>query len=134
MAILGALATTFAASDANAARTLAEYRYLRTLSIDLQGRMPSRAEVAEFEKDTFSADAWIDARLKEPAYAERVRRIYMDLMRMEIGGSFQFVQGTTSLRRVKVKDPAGVDTYVYYRAGQRRGRAETDGIFCLIFV
>src|SRR5262245_48745345 len=85
---VAAAAVTFALSgDANAARSLAEYRYFRTLSIDLQGRMPTRAEIAEFEKPTFSADKWIDDRLKEPAYAERVRRIYMDLMRMEIGGS-----------------------------------------------
>lgn len=131
VALLGAAAALFAATDAHAARTLAEYRYFRTLSIDLQGRMPTRVEVAAFEKDGFSVDEWIDARLKEPAYAERVRRIYMDLMRMEIGTNFQFVQNPTVLRRVKVKDPNGVDTYVYYRSGQRRMRPETDGIFCM---
>ena len=93
--------------------------------------MPTRAEVGEFEKDGFDTDAWIEKRLKGPAYAERVRRVYMDLMRMEVGPNFQFVQGTTVLRRVKVKDPSGKDTYVYYRGGQRRTRAETDGVFCL---
>ncbi len=129
--LVGALGVLAAPSHAEAAPTLAEYRYFRTLSIDLQGRMPTRAEVAAFEKDGFSVSDWIKAQLKTPAYAERVRRIYMDLMRMEIGTSFQFVQSSTVLRRVKVKDPTGLDTYVYYRTGQRRTRAETDGVFCL---
>lgn len=131
LAVAALSVATLAASDASAAPSLAEYRYFRTLSLDLQGRMPTRAEIAEFEKPGFSVQKWIDDRLTQPAYAERVRRIYMDLMRMEIGSSFQFVQSSTVLRRVKVKDPAGVDTYVYYRTGQRRTRAETDGVFCL---
>ncbi|CAN5164462.1 hypothetical protein BH09MYX1_BH09MYX1_09740 [soil metagenome] len=131
LGVIVGLASLLSATDAHADRTLADYRYFRTLSIDLQGRMPTRPEIAKFESNGFDLDGWIDTRLKSPEYAERVRRIYMDLLRMEIGGSFQFVQGATVLRRVKVKDPGGVDTYVYYRAGQRRTRAETDGIFCL---
>lgn len=93
--------------------------------------MPTRAEVAAYEADGFDTDAWIDQKLKGPAYAERIRRAYMDLLRLEVGTNFQFVQGSTVLRRVKVKDPTGKDTYVYYRGGQRRTRAETDGVFCL---
>lgn len=118
-------------ADAGAAKTLEDFRYFRALSIDLQGRMPTRAEVAAFEKDDFDTNAWIEGRLSGPAYAERVRRIYMDLMRLEVGNAFQFVQNANVLRRYSVMGPQGQQMYVYYRRGQRRVRPETDGVFCL---
>lgn len=126
---LGAFA---AAPDAHATRplTIEDYRYFRSLSIDLNGRMPTRAEVAAFEADGFDVDHWIDQHLAGPAYAERVRRVYMDLLRLEIGSTFQFVPGATTLRRIQLVGPSGNPIFVYFRKGQRRMRAETDGEFC----
>jgi hypothetical protein len=119
------------ASPVFADKTLQDYRYFRALSIDLNGRAPTRAELAAFEADSFDLDAWIDARLSGPAYAERVRRVYMDLLRLEVGSAFQYVPGANVLRRVTVKDARGTDVYVYFRQTQRRTRAETDAAFCL---
>lgn len=124
---LGALA----APPAAAARTLNDYRYFRALAVDLLGRIPSRDEVAAFEKDGFDVGAWIDQQLQGPQYARRMTRVYQDLMRLEIGGSFQFVQAPTVLRRQTVLGPDGKPLYVYFRDGQRRARPETDGDFCL---
>lgn len=120
-------------STASAARTitLEDYRYFRALSIDLQGRMPTREEVAEFEADGFDVDAWIDTHLDSPGYAERLRRVYMDLMRLEVDASFQYVPALTTLRRKEWKDPNGNTVSIYFREGQRRTRTETDGVFCL---
>src|SRR4051812_21069588 len=67
-------------AEAASKRTLQDYRYFRALSIDLVGRIPTRDEVAAFEADGFDVDAWIDQQLVTPAYAERIRRVYMDLM------------------------------------------------------
>lgn len=118
---------------ASAARplTLEDYRYFRALSIDLQGRMPTRDEVAAFEADGFDVDAWVDEHLDGEGYAERLRRVYMDLMRLEVDGSFQFVPGLTTLRRKEWKDPNGNTIQIFFREGQRRTRVETDGAFCL---
>jgi len=118
-------------TDANAERSLADYRYFRSLSIDLQGRMPTRAEIAAFEQDSFDLNGWIDQQLHTAAYADRVRRVYLDLLRLEVGGSFQFVQSETVLRRVSVLGPDGKPTNIYFRLGQRRSRPETDISFCL---
>src|SRR5882757_8196428 len=126
LAVCGALSLFFVSEDAGAAKTLEDFRYFRALSIDLQGRMPTRGEVAAFEKDDFDTNAWIEGHLSGPAYAERVRRIYMDLMRLEVGNAFQFVQAPNVLRRYPLLGPQGQTIYVYYRRGQRRVRPETD--------
>jgi hypothetical protein len=120
-----------ATGHAAAAKSVQDYRYFRALSIDLNGRMPTRDEIAAFEKDDFEEDAWIDEKLRGPAYAERVRRVYMDLLRLEVGGAFQYVPGPNVLRRQTVKDAQGNDIHVYFRQGQRRARMETDATFCL---
>src|SRR5262245_9418823 len=130
-AVPPALAVLAASPDASAARTLQDYRYFRALSIDLEGRMPTLDEVNAFEKDDFNVEAWIDARLSEEGYAERVRRVYMDLMRLEVGNSFRFVPGLTTLRRKTIVGPDGNPLHVYFREGQRRQRPETDNTFCL---
>jgi hypothetical protein len=119
------------ASPVFADKTLRDYRYFRALSIDLNGRAPTRAELAAFEADGFDLDAWIDARLSGPGYAERVRRVYMDLLRLEVGSAFQYVPGANVLHRVTLKDARGADVYVYFRQTQRRTRAETDAAFCM---
>lgn len=124
-------ASAMGAGEARAGKTLEDFRYFRALSIDLQGRVPTRAEVAAFEKDGFDLDAWIDKQLQGPAYADRLQRVYLDLLRLEVGPAFQFVQNANVLRRQIVKDPNGKDIYVYFRDGQRRARPETDGTFCL---
>jgi len=125
------LCATSVAETASAKKTLADYRYFRALSVDLSGRIPTRAEVAEFEADTFDVDKWIDAHLASDTYAERVRRIYMDALRLQIGRTFQFVPTSTTLRRQKVLLEGGKEVWVYFRQGQRRKREETDGEFCL---
>src|SRR3954462_1389667 len=102
LAFLTAAAVSSAAPSAEAKRSLTDYRWFRALSIDLQGRIPSKDEVASFEKDGFDADGWIDAHLAGPSYAERIRRIYMDLLRLEVGKSFQFVPRSTVLRRLQI--------------------------------
>jgi hypothetical protein len=126
-----ALGLAVASTASAAPRTLEDYRYFRALSIDLQGRIPTRAELAELESDSFDIDAWIDQRLEGPGYAERVRRVYMDLLRLEIDGTFQFTPGVAMLRRKEWQDPNGKAMIIYFREGQRRTRTETDGTFCL---
>lgn len=118
------------AQGAWAAPTLQEYKTFRALSVDLLGRIPTRTELVEFEAPGFNLDTWLDAHLQGPAYAERLRRIYVDLLRLEVGPVFQFVPSLTTLRRVDVLGPSGTE-HVFFRLGQRRARAETDGEFCL---
>src|SRR5262245_54975445 len=72
------------------ARTLPEYRYFRALSIDLVGRPATRDELAAFERSDFDLDAWLASHLVGRDYAERMRRVYMDLLRLEVGPAFQF--------------------------------------------
>lgn len=119
-----------AAPDADAARSLTEYRYFRALSVDLAGRLPSRTELAAFEKDDFDLEAWIDKQLASKGYADRVRRTYMDLLRLDVGTTFAFRPNVTMLRRHTILGPDGKKLYVYYRNGQRRSRDATDGTFC----
>lgn len=120
-----------AAHDTHAERTLPDYRYFRALSIDLQGRPPTRAELDAFERPDFDLGAWIDAHLAGPAYAARLERVYMDLLRLDVGRSFQFVPPALILRREQVLGPTGAPIYIYYRRGQRRVDPATDGAFCL---
>jgi hypothetical protein len=111
------------------ARTLPEYRYFRALSIDLVGRPATRDELAAFERTDFDLDAWLASHLVGQSYAERMRRVYMDLLRLEVGPAFQFVPPSLVLRRHEVLGPDG-PTFVYYRRGQRRAAAAIDGDFC----
>ncbi len=116
--------------DGRAGRALPDYRYFRALSIDLAGRPPTRDELAAFEQPGFDLDGWIASRLSGPGYAERLRRAYMDLLRLEVGPSFQFAPSPVMLRRHEVLGPDG-PIYVYFRRGQRRVDPATDGEFCL---
>ncbi len=117
--------------SAQADRSLSEYRYFRSLSVDLQGRIPSVDDVAAFEDSKFDTDAWIDARLAGTAYAQRVRQIYMDLLRLEVPSTFGFVRSMAVLRRNEILRADGSTVYVYFRNGQRRQNVATDGTFCL---
>ena len=125
------LALVAPARDTRADHPLGDYRYFRALSIDLVGRPPSRDELAAFERPDFDLDAWIDTHLGGPAYAERLRRIYMDVLRLEVGPSFQFVPNPVMLRRQAITGPDGTPQYIYFRRGQRRVDAAIDGDFCL---
>jgi hypothetical protein len=116
---------------ARAERSLDDYRRFRALSIDLAGRAPTRGEIAEMESPGFDLDRWIDAHLEAPAYAERLERIYMDLLRLEVGPAFQFTPPATTLHRQTILGPDNKPIWVYYRQNQRRERVETDGEFCL---
>ncbi len=124
------LAVTLAASSADAARTLTEYRYFRALTVDLAGRLPTRAELVAFEKPDFDLEKWIDTQLTSKGYADRIRRTYMDLLRLDVGATFAFRPNATMLRRQTILDPTGKKIHVYYRNGQRRAREATDGAFC----
>jgi hypothetical protein len=114
-----------------ARRTIDDYRHFRALSIDLQGRAPTRDELAAFERPGFQLDAWIEKLLAGPAYADRLARVYMDLLRLEVGPAFTYAPAAITLRRQVIKGPQGAPLYVYYRQGQRRARDLTDGEFCL---
>jgi len=114
---------------AGAARTLDDYRHFRTASIDLLGRMPTRDEVAAFERPDFDMDRWIDAQLGGPAYVERLTRITMDALRLE--PNVNFTNAPSELYRHDVLGPDGKPVAVFYRENQRRERPETDGEFCL---
>src|SRR5258706_545618 len=72
-----------------AERALLDYRYFRALSIDLQGRPPTDDELGAFERGDFDLDAWIVTHLAGSGYAERLRRVYLDLLRLDLGPSFQ---------------------------------------------
>lgn len=119
-----------AAHDTRADRTLPEYRYFRALSIDLLGRPPTRDELADFEQPGFNLDAWLDTHLTGASYAERLRRIYEDLLRLEVGPSFQYVPGPITLRRARIQGPDGTPVDIYFRRGQRRANAAIDGELC----
>ncbi|MEO8553981.1 MAG: hypothetical protein ABI678_28600, partial [Kofleriaceae bacterium] len=109
------LATVVAgARDTRANLALGDYRYFRALSIDLLGRPPSRAELAAFEQPGFDLDGWLEAHLTGDAYAERLRRVYLDALRLEIGPSFQYVPNPVMLRRQQILGPDG-PIYIYFR-------------------
>jgi hypothetical protein len=112
-------------------RSLDDYHRFRALSIDLAGRAPTRAELDAFETPGFDLDHWIDQHLEGPGYVERLERIYMDLLRLEVGPAFQFIPPSTTLHRQTIMGPDKKPVYVYYRFNQRRERPETDGEFCL---
>jgi hypothetical protein len=126
-----ALALVAVPQTAQATRTLEEYRYFRALSIDLVGRIPSRAELTAFENGPFDFDQWIESHLTGPAYAERIRRIYTDLLRLGVSGFFPLSTESIILHKVIVRGPSGESIPVYFRMGQRRANAATDGSFCL---
>jgi hypothetical protein len=111
------------------ARTLDDYRHFRVMAIDLLGRVPTREEIAEFERPDFDLDKWLDAHLQGEAYAQRLTRIYMDVLRLEPNLLFQ--NASWELYRHDVQGPDGKPVAVYYRENQRRERPETDGEFCL---
>lgn len=129
-AILAGVAA-LAPAPAQAAPGLEDYRHFRALSIDLLGRMPTRDEVAAFERPGFDLDGWIEKGLNGPGYAERLERVYMDVLRLEVSPAFQFVPAATTLRRETIVGPDKQPVYVYYRQNQRRAREATDGEFCL---
>ena len=133
IAVLGAAALLTAdaksADPQRTGRTLEEYRHHRIETIDLLGRMPTREEIASFERPDFDAARWIDEALRGPAYAERMTRIYMDLLRLE--PNLNFASAPSQLLRHEVLGPDGKKIWVYYRENQRRERVETDGEFCL---
>jgi hypothetical protein len=120
-------------ASARADHALPDYRYFRALSIDLQGRPPTREELDAFDQPGFDLEAWIDTHQTGSEYADRLERIYMDLLRLDVGPSFQFVPGPLVLRREQVMGPDGMPLYIYYRRGQRRVDPATDGDFCLTF-
>jgi len=136
--VLGAVATTErTAAAADAAPALEDYRWFRALSIDLNGRIPTREEIAAFEAPGFNVDEWIDQRLQGPAYAERLTRIYFDALRLELPDSQRYINAQTALRRYPVDvlnaDGTTKKTWIYHRRGQRRAgtSADRDNQFCL---
>jgi len=117
--------------DLGAQRALADYRYFRALSIDLAGRPPTRDEIAAFEAAGFDLDAWLDARLASEPYAERIRRVYTDLLRLELPeGTAVFRPPSVLLRWTTIQDADGKTLDLYFREGQRRLKPELDGQVC----
>jgi hypothetical protein len=112
-------------------RSVEEYRYLRALSIDLEGRVPSRAELAAFERPDFDLDAFIERKLHGQGYVDRLTRIYMDALRLEVSPLTLFTPSASTLFAQTIRDDRGALVRVFYRHGQRRTREATDGDFCL---
>jgi len=119
--VLGLTLLSGPSQAATSEKTLQEYKYFRTLCIDLLGRMPTEKDLQEFEKPDFSLDGWLDTHLQGDTYADRLTRIYSDLLRPQTV-SFQVGTSRNTLARILIKDDAGKDVWVYYRPGQRRGR------------
>jgi hypothetical protein len=107
-----------AATSGHTARSLDDYRHFRIASIDLLGRIPTRAEVAAFERPDFDFDRWIDSHLHGPTYVERLTRIYMDLLRLE--PNLNFSPAPAQLFRHEVLEADGSKVSIYYRQNQRR--------------
>ncbi|WP_437576137.1 DUF1585 domain-containing protein [Sorangium sp. So ce887] len=131
--LAAAAAASFAppsAAAGGAAPTLEQYRYYRALSLDLRGRLPTREELAEMESPGFDLDAWIERHLDGPGYVERLTRLYMDVLRLELGPVGLFAPPETTLRRAEVLGPDGERLYVYFRYNQRRLLPLIDGDFC----
>ncbi|AUX26372.1 hypothetical protein SOCEGT47_069330 [Sorangium cellulosum] len=129
-ALLAAAAAALLAPPSAAAPTLEQYRYFRALSLDLLGRLPTRAELADFEAPGFDLDAWIERHLDGPGYVDRLTRIYMDALRLELGPAVYFAPRATTLHRIEVLGPDGEPLHVYYRQNQRRLLPVIDGEFC----
>jgi hypothetical protein len=109
---------------------LVEYKYFRSLSIDLVGRAPTREELAERERPGFDLEAWIDAQLTSTSYADRVRRVYQDLLRLELPQNVDFEPSSLVLRRARITGPDGNQIDLYWRLGQRRALSAIDGDIC----
>ena len=110
-------------------KTLDDYRHFRIATIDLTGRMPTREEIAAFERPDFDYDGFVRSHLTGPGYSERLTRIYMDLLRLE--PNVNFATTPAQLLRHEIVGPDGKPEWIYYREGQRRVREEVDGEFCL---
>ena len=113
------------ATPAPVQRTLDDYRHFRILAIDLLGRMPTREEIAAFERSRLRHGPVGRRQLTGPAYSERLTRIYMDVLRLEPNLLFQ--NASWELYRHDVQGPDGKPVTIYYRENQRRERPETDG-------
>jgi len=96
-------------AEPRASRTLDDYRHFRALAVDLLGRAPRRGELAAFERSDFQWDAWIDRLLAGPGYVDRLVRVYMDLLRLEVGPAFTYAPAAVTLRRQLIKGPHGED-------------------------
>lgn len=66
-------ATSQAGTPAARDLKLEDYKYFRALSIDLQGRVPTRDELVAFEQPDFDLQPWIDARLQGDDYVDRLK-------------------------------------------------------------
>ncbi len=114
-----------------APKTLADYRYFRALAIDFLGRPPTRVEIAEFERPEFRVASWLDTHLVGKRYAERIRTIYNDLLRLDLPlTSAPFRPPPVMLRWTTIMGPDGNVIDLYFRDGQRRKIADIDGQVC----
>lgn len=127
---LTALLVLGASGTALSAPSLDDFKRFRALSIDLQGRMPTREEVIAFSKPGFDLEGWIDQRLGGPDYARRLARVYLDRLRLRVNQAYNFPGN--GLVRATIQDEQGRNVWVYYRKSQKRMRGDTrNGSFCL---
>lgn len=101
---------------------LEDYKYFRALSIDLQGRVPTREELTAFEQADFDVNAWIDAHLQGDDYVERLTRIYGDLLRPQINNFRPGTFARAGLSMTTFRGPDGKLTRLYFRPSQVRAR------------
>lgn len=131
MVAMAPMACAAMASHARAERSLADYRYFRALTIDFVGRPPTTAEIAAFERPAFRFEQWLDAHLTGKRYAERIRTIYSDLLRLDLPlTAAPFRPPSIMLRWTTIMGPDGRTIDLYFREGQRRTSADLDGQVC----
>jgi hypothetical protein len=130
-ALAVAIAVAALSREAGAEPALSGYRTFRHLAIDLLGRPPTRAELAAFARPGFDLGAWIDAGLAGPGYAERIRRIYADLLKLDLPeGANPFTPPSVVLRWTQIQGPDGRMIDLYFRDNQRRKLPAIDGQVC----
>lgn len=118
-------------ASAHAERSLDDYRYFRALTIDFVGRPPTASEIVAFERPEFRFDQWIDRHLAGKRYAERIRNVYNDRLRLDLPlGAAPFKPPPVMLRWTSVMGPDGKVIDLYFRDGQRRTRPDLDGQVC----
>jgi len=98
-------------------KTMDKHRFLRTLSLDLRGTIPSMEEHALLDSMDDVPDAWIDEWLQGEAFADRAVRLHHDLLWLPI------IDDETTNRRGRLAR-AGDRYWRVDRARQIRGNED----------